>query len=486
MSEVIAFIHLYTHSQLILLKYIMKKNRTWWILGGVVALFAIFLVVAKSAGWIGKPETTEVEFAKVTKSDITETVSASGKIQPEVEVKITPDVPGEIIELHVKEGDSVRAGQLLLKIRPDNYVSFVDRARATVDQAKANTEQAKASVSQSEAQLLRTKVEFERQKKLFDQKVVSEADFQLAETNYKVAQQQLEAAKANVSAGAYAIKSAEAGLKDAAENLRKTAVYAPMSGIVSKLAVELGERVVGTSQMAGTEMLRIANLNNMEVRVNVNENDIVRVSMGDTVIIDVDSYNATSKKFKGIVTEIANTANGVGGALGAASTSTDAVTEFEVRIRILRDSYNDLIDRQAGKKYPFKPGMTATVEIVTEKKKGVLSVPIAAVTTRAADGSVEKKEGDESSEEKKDDAPKTASKKDKPKEVVFVNDKGKAKMREVKTGITDTVAGTIEVISGLNEGEEIISGPFIAVSKKLKDGELIVKKTDKKDKDKKE
>lgn len=463
----------------------MKKNRTWWILGGVVALFAIFLVVAKSAGWIGKPETTEVEFAKVSKSDITETVSASGKIQPEVEVKITPDVPGEIIELHVKEGDSVRAGQLLLKIRPDNYVSFVDRARATVDQAKANTEQAKASVSQSEAQLLRTKVEFERQKKLFDQKVVSEADYQLAETNYKVAQQQLEAAKANVSAGAYAIKSAEAGLKDAAENLRKTAVYAPMNGIVSKLAVELGERVVGTSQMAGTEMLRIANLNNMEVRVNVNENDIVRVSMGDTVIIDVDSYNITNKKFKGIVTEIANTANGVGGALGASAASTDAVTEFEVRIRILRDSYNDLIDRQAGKKYPFKPGMTATVEIVTEKKKGALSVPIAAVTTRSADGKVEKKEGEESSDNT-ENTPKPAAKKDKPKEVVFVNDNGKAKMKEVKTGITDTVAGTIEVISGLSEGEEIISGPFIAVSKKLKEGDLINKKVEKKDKDKKE
>jgi HlyD family secretion protein len=464
----------------------MKKNRTWWILGGVLLAFVAFIFIAKKAEWIGKPETNEVEFAKVSKSDITETVSASGKIQPEVEVKITPDVPGEIIELHVKEGDSVRAGQLLLKIRPDNYVSFVDRAKASVNQAMANTEQAKASVSQAEAQLLRSKVEFERQKKLFDQKVVSEADYQLAETNYKVAQQQLEAAKSNVSAGNFAIKSAEAGLKDAAENLRKTAVYAPMNGIVSKLAVELGERVVGTSQMAGTEMLRIANLNNMEVRVNVNENDIVRVSMSDTVIIDVDSYTSVNKKFKGIVTEIANTANGIGGALGASAASTDAVTEFEVRIRILRESYNDLIDRKAGKKYPFKPGMTATVDIVTEKKRGVLSLPIAAVTTRSADGSVEKKV-DESTDSgnETDKAPK-APKKDKPKEVVFVNDKGKAKMKEVKTGITDTAAGTIELIEGLKEGEEIISGPFIAVSKKLKDGDVVSKKVEKKDKDKKD
>lgn len=463
----------------------MKKNRIWWILGGIVLAFIAFIVIAKSAGWIGKPETTEVEFAKVTKGDITETVSASGKIQPEVEVKITPDVPGEIIELHVKEGDSVRAGQLLLKIRPDNYVSFVDRAKASVNQAMAAAEQAKASVSQAEAQLLRSKVEFERQKKLFEEKVVSEADYQLAETNYKVAQQQLEAAKSNLSAGNFAVKSAEAGLKDAAENLRKTAIYAPMSGIVSKLAVELGERVVGTSQMAGTEMLRIANLNNMEVRVNVNENDIVRVSLGDTVIIDVDSYTSTNKKFKGVVTEIANTANGVGGALGAVSTSTDAVTEFEVRIRILRDSYRDLIDLKAGKKYPFKPGMTATVDIITERKKGVLTLPIAAVTTRSADGSVEKKTDESAaSGNETDKTPKT--KKEKPKEVVFVNDNGKAKMKEVKTGITDTAAGTIELIEGLKEGEEVISGPFIAVSKKLKDGALISKKIDKKDKEKKD
>ncbi len=462
----------------------MKKNRTWWIIGGIAVAFGAFIAIAKVAGWIGKPETTEVEFAKVAKSDITETVSATGKIQPEVEVKITPDVPGEIIELHVKEGDSVRVGQLLLKIRPDNYVSFVDRAKAAVNQAMANTEQAKASVSQAEAQLLRSKVEFERQKKLYEQKVVSEADYQLAETNYKVAQQQLEAAKSNVNAGGFAIKSAEAGLKDAAENLRKTAVYAPMNGIVSKLAVELGERVVGTSQMAGTEMLRIANLNNMEVRVNVNENDIVRVSLSDTVIIDVDSYTTVNKKFKGVVTEIANTANGVGGALGASAASTDAVTEFEVRIRILRESYNDLIDRKAGKKYPFKPGMTATVDIVTEKKRGVLSLPIAAVTTRSADGKIEKK-ADESSDtnNEEDKAPK-ATKKDKPKEVVFINDKGKAKMKEVKTGITDTAAGTIELIDGLKEGEEIISGPFIAVSKKLKDGDVVSKKIEKKEKDK--
>lgn len=461
-----------------------KSNRIWLILGGIVALLIIFLLVAKSAGWIGKEKPTEVEFVKASKSDITETVSASGKIQPEVEVKITPDVPGEIIALYVKEGDSVKKGQLLLKIQPENYISITQRAEAVVNQTKASAEQAKSTIAQSEARLARVQMEYNRQKKLFEDKVVSAADLEVAETNLKVARQDLEAARANVEAAKYNVKSAEAGLKDASENLRKTSIYAPMSGIVSKLAVELGERVVGTSQMAGTEMLRIANLNNMEVRINVNENDIVRVSLGDTAMIDVDSYAMTGKKFKGIVTEIANTANGSGTAVAAAS--TDAVTEFEVRIRILPESYRDLVDRKTRKVYPFKPGMTATVDIITEKKTGVLSVPIAAVTTRGANDATttEKKDGDKNEAESTQESKTT--KKDKPKEVVFVHDKDKVKMREVKTGITDTSAGTIEVISGLKEGEEIVSGPFVAVSKKLKDGDVVTKKVEKKeDKEKK-
>ncbi|MFN3487933.1 MAG: efflux RND transporter periplasmic adaptor subunit [Emticicia sp.] len=461
-----------------------KSNRLWWILGGVVALLVIFLLVAKAQGWIGKEKPTEVEFVKVGKSDITETVSASGKIQPEVEVKITPDVPGEIIALYVKEGDSVKKGQLLLKIQPENYISISQRAEAVVNQTKANAEQAKSTIAQSEARLARTQAEYNRQKRLFDDKVVSASDLEIAETNLKVARQDLEAAKSSVEASKFNVKSAEAGLKDASENLRKTSIYAPMSGIVSKLAVELGERVVGTSQMAGTEILRIANLNNMEVRINVNENDIVRVSLGDTAIIDVDSYAMTNKKFRGIVTEIANTANGSG--TSALAASTDAVTEFEVRIRILPESYRELVDRKARKVYPFKPGMTATVDIVTEKKIGVMSVPIAAVTTRGADDAAStdaKKDNDAPAETTQEPKP---TKKDKPKEVVFIHDKDKVKVREVKTGITDTAAGTIEVISGLKEGEEIVSGPFIAVSKKLKDGELVMKKVEKKDdKDKK-
>lgn len=462
-----------------------KSNRIWWILGGVVALLVIFLVVAKSAGWIGKEKPTEVEFVKVGKTDIIETVSASGKIQPEVEVKITPDVPGEIIGLYIKEGDSVKKGQLLLKVQPENYISITQRAEAVVNQSKASAEQAKSAISQSEARLIRAQAEYDRQKRLFDDKVISKSDLEIAETNLKVAKQDVAAAKANLEASTYNIRSAEAGLKDASENLRKTSIYAPMNGIVSKLAVELGERVVGTSQMAGTEMLRIANLNNMEVRINVNENDIVRVSLGDTANIDVDSYSLTGKKFKGIVTQIANTANGSGGTLAAAAAATDAVTEFEVRIRILPESYSDLVDRKSKRIYPFKPGMTATVDIITEKKERVLSVPIAAVTTR--DGSTEEKKDQNSSNDGQNSGePAKPKKKDLPKEVVFVADKdSKVKLREVKTGITDTAAGTIEVLSGLKEGEEIVSGPFIAVSKKLKDGDLVTKKGAQTDKAKK-
>ena len=348
------------------------------------------------------------------------------------------------------------------------------RSQASVNASKADVERSKASLAQSNAQLIRAKTEYDRNQKLMADKVVSEADFQRSEADYRVAVQNVEAAKAAVEAAKFNVQSAEAALRDAAENLRKTTIYAPQSGTVSKLNVELGDRVVGTSQMAGTEMMRIANLNNMEVRVDVNENDIVRVTLGDTVEIEVDSY--AERKFKGIVTEIANTANGVGTA-SAASNSTDAVTEFEVKIKILNSSYRDLMAKRAKKSYPFKPGMTAAVEIITERKAGVLSVPIAAVTTRGKDAENEgKKEGEEAAPAPSNEN--KAKKEEKLKELVFINDKGKAAIREVTTGISDFE--NIEIISGLKEGEEIISGPFIEVSKRLKAGTLVTKKVEKK------
>lgn len=456
-----------------------KSNKIWWILLGVVLIALAFFLVGKKMEWIMAVKPIEVEFTIVTKSNLVETVSASGKIQPEVEVKITPDVPGEIIALYVKEGDSVQKGQLLLKIQPENYTSVVDRFRAGVDQSKASSEQSKSSIARAESQLLRSQMDYNRQKKLLEEKVISQSDFETSEANMKIARQDLEATKASFRASEFGIKSAEAALKDAVENLRKTNIYAPMTGIVSKLAIELGERVVGTSQMAGTELMRIANLNNMEVRVNVNENDIIRVEKNDTVLVDVDSYSASGKKFKGIVTQIANTANGAGGALGAASSnSTESVTEFEVRIKILPSSYKDLIGIKTGSRYPFKPGMTATVEIVTDTKENIIAVPISAVTTRIKDSEkvINKKEDTPSEESIGFVKMNDVGKKENPKEIVFVNEKGIAKKREVKTGITDTVAGTIEIVSGLKPGEEIISGPFLEVSKKLKNGDKIMKK----------
>jgi HlyD family secretion protein len=456
-----------------------SSNKIWWILGGIVVVIGFGLFIAKQQGLIGKEPSTEVEFTKAKKADIIERVSASGKIQPEIEVKLSPDVSGEIVGLYISEGDSVVAGQLLLKIRPDNYESLLARAEAQVNSSKASVEQSKAIQSQAESRLVKAKTDYDRNKKLHDDKVISDADFDQYNSQYLVAKQDVESAKASVQAASFNVKSSEAALKEARANLTKTTIYAPQSGTISKLNVELGERVVGTSQMAGTELLRIANLNKMEVRVNVNENDITRVSMNDTVIIDVDSYSASGRKFKGVVYEIASSANGLGSA--TASVSADAVTEFEVKIRVLRKSYQDLI---VGKhSYPLKPGMTASVEIITDRKNGVLSVPLASVTTRdpnakeGKDGEEMKKEDDSDNNE---DVQKVI-KKEKIKEVVFVLGKdNKAKMKEVKTGISDFE--NIEILSGLTEGETIISGPYLTVSKKLKDGELVTKKEVKKDK----
>lgn len=457
-----------------------SSSKIWYILGGIIIVLILGLFIAKKQGWIGKVDPTEVVFANAKNADIIEKVTASGKIQPEVEVKISPDVSGEIIELYIEEGDSVKKGQILLKIRPDNYESFLSRASAAVSSSKAQYEQSKSAISTSEARLLKATMDFNRSKKLYDDKVISANDFEAAESTLNIAKQDVQASKSNAEAARFNVASSQANLKDAAENLRKTTIYAPMNGTVSKLNVELGERVVGTSQMAGTELLRIANLNNMEVRVNVNENDIVRVNVGDSVIIDVDAYASTNRKFKGIVYEVASSSNGQSGSAAAAVT-TDAVTEFEVKIRVLRDSYKDLLTTN-NKTFPLRPGMTASVEIVTDRKNGVLTVPLAAVTTRDLNAKPEEKEsfGPPKAGDEKQNAVETgkkSGKKEPLKEVVFVNDKGKAKLREVKTGISDFE--NIEILDGLKNGEEIIAGPFLAVSKKLQEGESIKKKVDK-------
>ncbi len=420
-----------------------KSNKLIYILLGLVGFLILFAVIGRSAGWIGGEREIEVEATVAQKTTIIEKVSASGVVQPETEVKLSPDVAGEIIELKVAEGDSVKVGDLLVKIRPDNFISALDRARANLNQQKANLAQAEASLKRSEVQYTRAELEYERNQKLYEDKVISDADFEQARADFLSAQNDLEAAKQTVVAAQYTVRSSQATVDEAAENLRLTNVYSPVSGIVSNLLVEQGERVVGTAQMAGTEMMRLADLNKMEVRVNVNENDIVRISRGDTVIIDVDSYTYSGRKFSGVVTSIANSAN--------EKATMDAVTEFEVRIRILNNSYAELVTPT--NRYPFRPGMTASVEIITQKKENVLAVPLAAVTTREG-MNVTSDQGATRLQE-----------------LVFVVEGNTAKMVEVKTAISDFE--NIEIVEGLAEGQQVVSGPYFVVSTELKDGDLI-------------
>lgn len=442
-----------------------KSNKVLYILVGAVVVLFIFVIVGKKAGFIGKKKQLVVEVGKASKLTIVEKVSASGDIQPEIEVKLSPDVSGEIIDLTVEEGDSVVEGSLLVKIQPDNWINAKDRVEAALNQQKANLASAKASLSRSEASYIRSRQDYERQEKLFKDQVISKSEWELAQQNFKISENDKTSAEQSVIAAEYVVKSSEASLREANQNVRLTNVLAPMSGIVSKLIVEQGERVVGTQQMTGTEMLRIADLNKMEVRVAVNENDIIRVNLGDTALIDVDSYSHLEKEFKGIVTEIANTAND--------KASADAITEFEVKIRILNSSYADL--KNAGNKFPFRPGMTASVEIITERKQNVLTVPLSAVTTRNPELEKEKMKNGKGDNENGDDENSDSTSKNQSKgeevEVVFISVDGKAKMIQVKTGISDYE--NIEIISGVSADDVIITGSFLAVSKRIKEGDEV-------------
>ena len=426
-----------------------RKRNPLLIIGIAVAALLLLLFIARQLEWIGGKETVEVTLAKAAPRTIVERVNASGTVQPVVEVKISPEVPGEIIELNVEEGDSVEQDQLLVRIRPDNFESALSRTQASLNQQRASLAQMQAMQERAEASFAQAWAAYERNKKLYDDNVISDADFEQIESNYKIALQEVESAKQNVEAARFGIRSAQATVDEARENLSLTSIFAPMAGIVSKLDVEQGERVVGTSQMAGTEMLRIANLNNMEVRVDVNENDIIRVSIGDTALVDVDAYSYADKEFKGVVTSIANTAN--------EKLTPEAVTEFEVRIKLLNESYQDLLTEQ--KSYPFRPGMTASVDIVTQRKENVLSVPLSAVTTRPSDSTATSNTRSTNDEDTAD-------------EVVFrtTTDNTVEKV-VVQTGISDYE--NIEIKTGLSKDEEVVSGPYVAVSSELKDGQEI-------------
>ncbi len=444
-----------------------RSKRLIIILSVVVIILIVLSIVGKKKGWIGKGNAIEVELVEVEKREIIEKVNASGKVQPEVDLKISPDVSGEIIKLNVKEGDSVQKGELLIRIREDIYLNQLDQAKANSNNARANLAQMKANLARAQARFEQSEFNFKRNQKLHTDKVISDMDYEQSETDFKVAKQELEAQKQNVNAAEFSLQNAKAAVRVAQDNLGFTQIFAPEGGIISKLSIEQGERVVGTSQMQGTEMLRIANLNNMEVQVDVNENDIIRVSIGDTAEIEVDSYSSENEKFIGIVTAIANSPN-------EASLTSESITEFEVKIRILNESYKHLISERS--KYPFKPGMTASVDIITNRKKDVTSVPLAAVTTRTSDEIQNKDKGAKSSEDDTDAEIKDNSNSgndEEIKEIVFLYDKETetVKLVEVKTGISDF--DNIQIIKGLEVGQEIVKGPYLAVSKRLKDGDAV-------------
>ncbi len=434
-----------------------KANKTiWYLLGAVLALI-VLVMIGKSAGWFGKEEGTKVSAAKVELKTIIETVSANGKVQPEVEVKISSDVSGEVRELYVREGDSVKAGQLLAVIDPELYQSALDRSEASLNNSRANLANAKARLVQAEARFAEIELQHKRNVKLHEQKLLSDQDFETSRSNFNSNKAEVEASKQTVLASQFSVQSMEATLKEAKKNLTRTEIFSPVNGTVSKLNIEKGERVVGTSQMAGTEMMRIADLNNMEVNVDVNENDIVKVSLNDTVLVEVDAFN--NRKFKGLVTEMANSAT------TSAQTTSDQVTNFVVKIRILRSSYQDLLEKAGTQRAIFRPGMSASVEIQTAVVNQVLAVPIESVTIR------DKSELDSAGTKKTSRYKKTEEHKKAEMEAVFVLKDGKAILQEVKTGIQDDKF--IQVLTGLTKDQEVVSGPYSAISRTLKNGDAV-------------
>ncbi len=434
-----------------------------WIIGLLAVVLVGALLAAKQMGVLGgKEKGTEVEVAQAEIRDVTQVVTASGKVQPEVEVKISPDVSGEIIELHVKEGDAVNQGMLLARIKPDFYI-------AQAEQADAGVLQAKAAEAQRRADMLNAKAQLDRQQELFNKKVIPESEFLQAKTQFDVAQAALEAAQ-------YAVQSAEARRREAREQLGKTSIYAPMTGTISVLNVELGERVVGTSQMQGTEMMRIAKLDKMEIEVDVNENDVVNVAIGDTATIEVDSY--PERPFRGVVTEIANSARVTGAG------TQEQVTNFPVKIRIL-DPHNVEVggrmlvaaEGSTPNTPSFRPGMSGTVDVFTQTVRRAVAVPIQAVTVRdfnaptggsQAEGAAEEGGDEDAPEAETENTPK---KKEDLRKVVFLMDNGKARQVEVETGISDD--SHIVLTKGLQGNETVIIGPYRAVSRSLNDGDLV-------------
>lgn len=444
-------------------------NKKWiWILVGLAAVI-ITLISLKKAGVLGKEEGTKVSVEKVVRKNITEVVTASGKVYPEIEVKISPDVSGEIVELTVMEGDSVKKGQLLARVYADILATQRDQASAGVNQQEAQVGNASASLESFKARMDQAERQYLRQKQLFNDKVISRLEFEQAENTYLTAKADYNAATQSINSTKAGVESARASLNRANKDLSRTSVVAPMSGVVSLLNVKKGERVVGSTMMAGTEMMRIADMRVIEVRVDVGENDVPKVSYGDTAIVEVDAYN--NRKFQGVVTQISSTNRGTGGAV---TTSSTDVTNYEVRIRLIPESYKDLLDPSRPKNFPFRPGMSASADIQTNTHVNVLTVPINSVTTRDKSDTGTVVKGAKAAVNKTDPpaggaVAEVAKNVDDLDEVVFVLQKdGTVKRVKVRTDIQDI--NFIEIVNGLNEGDEVITGPYTTVSKLLRQG----------------
>ena len=441
----------------------MSKSVKWILIS--IGVLAVLLVAGKMISG-NSNEGTKVSVEKAQKRTVIETVNASGKVYPEIEVKISPDISGEITELNVQEGDSVHKGQVLARIYADIYSSQRDEASARVAQSQATVANSQASLDALKAQLDQDRTVYNRNKELFDQKVISRNEFEQYETKMRSSQAQYNAALQNIRSLQAGTKSSVTTLVMANKNLSRTTLTAPMNGVISMLNVKKGERVVGTAQMAGTEMMRVADMSSIEVRVDVGENDIVKVAIGDSADVKIEAYN--NRKFSGVVTQIASSTNKTG---TTAAASTD-VTNYEVRIRLNRSSYADLMNNAESRKFPFRPGMNASADIKTKQKDNVITVPIAAVGTRikGSDKNVDqqKKENKKPSDDNADDNTNTVNS-DELDEVVFVIKKDNTiEKRIVTTGIQDI--NYFEIKSGLQEGEQVVTGPFDAVSKSLKSG----------------
>ncbi len=436
----------------------MSKSLKWIIIS--LSAVIVLLIVLKATGVLGKDEGIQVTAEKAENRTITEVVTASGKIFPEIEVKVSPDISGEIVELNVEEGDTVRKGQVLAKIYADIYQSQRQQAAAVVSQSEAQVNNAKAQLLALQATLDQAQSTYNRQKKLLADKVISQAEFEQAEQAYLSAKAQYNAGKASINATQANVQGAEASLTTAEKDMSRATIVAPMDGVISLLAVKKGERVAGNSFNVGTEMMRIADLNSIEAQVDVGENDIPKVKLGDTALVEVDAY--TGRKFKGIVYKIANP---VTSALSSA-TSSATVTNYQVHIRILPDSYKDLMKK--GQPFPFRPNMTASADIQTQTHTNALSVPLNAVTTREKKSDKSKSKDSTTTANALSASSASNNSDDDIEEVVFViGSDGMVHKKPVKTDIQDI--NYIQIISGIKAGDMVVTGPYDVVSKQLSD-----------------